>query len=156
MNSIPYTPAPLHGVPTPDKVITREQSWHRAALYMKAWGKSNQEISKALGHSASQVSLIVRQPWFQKELLSLLHANGADGLDEMIKCMAPDAANIAYEVMTTTDSDELRAKCAFDLLKLHKGTKVTVVNDNRPLDAVEEDTRRLEAELAELTNAKRG
>lgn len=144
----------LKGQTAPQTVIKSEQPWHRAALYMKAWGKTNREISSATGKHYQHVCILVRQPWFVAELVKLLHAKGSNGLEEMIRVMASDAAQIAYETMLSTKDENLRAQCAFQMMKQSMGTKLVHEDQTRPAEVVKEDIERLEAEIKELEGAR--
>lgn len=145
---------PLHGQTAPQYAICRETPESRKILYLKAQGLSNEEIARRTGYSVWWLRQIVRQPWFQRNMVKLLHAVGVDGVEKAIKVNAVDALTVAVDVMNSTQSETLRAKCAFEILKLSQGSKVTVRTENIPASQLDSQISQIQNELAALEKGK--
>lgn len=146
------TEAPdLHGERSIRYELRKEQPLHRIMLYMKAQGASNKKIAEALGVCPTTVGNTVAQPWFIRNLAQLLHASGKGNVDTLLKLMAEDAAQVAYEIMQTSKNENLRAKSAWELLKLSQGSKVTVLHEEKKDGKVlAEQLSRLDEEINSL------
>ena len=83
----------LHNARAPHYEIKHEKYEHRAIIYLKGQGHSNIEISRITGMSPVAVSNILRQPWAQEELLSIMREQGRDGIFNLIQGAALDAVN---------------------------------------------------------------
>ena len=145
-DELPLLRQPMVG---PEHSLHRESPKARAMLYMKARGMQNKEIAVALGLHPSTVGRTSRQLWFVENLAKLLHARGIDSIDELLKAQVPEALSIALELMRESKSDNVRSRCAFELLKLAHGTKVKISTEV-PKDHLDEAISRLEQEIAAL------
>jgi hypothetical protein len=141
----------LHGDWRPQRELSKERPYHRIMLYMKAQGASCKKIAEAMGMHASTVANTCSQSWFIKDLAQLLHASGKGNIDSLLKIMAEDAAQVAYEIMQTSASESMRAKSAFEILKLAQGSKITVLHaEKKDGKLLEEEAKRLDEEIAAL------
>ena len=101
----------------------------------------------------STISITTRQEWFTKNLVALLHARGVDAVDEAIKANAPQALAVALQMMQSAQSEGIRAKAAFEILKLSQGTKVTIKSDVNA-SQLDKQIEQLSGEIEMLTKAK--
>lgn len=125
----------------------------RRILYLKAQGLSNNEIAKLEGVSYPWVSITIRQPWFQEELARILHVTGMDAVRKKAMAYGVTAMDTAFELMHDAASENVKAQCAFQLMKIGIGETQNIrtqeVHDLDPTQLAEEIARK-EAELANI------
>lgn len=66
----------FHGrqAPTkPTQVIQKENAWHRQAAYLIAQGLTQKQVAEAVGKSRAAVQMVFKQPWFQQEIVNIIH-----------------------------------------------------------------------------------
>ena len=146
-------PAPkMFGV-KPTQAIKRETQNARIVLYLKAQGMSNLEVGEVIGMSPSWVSQITRQPWFLENLTQILHTTGMEAIRNKLATYGALAADKAFEMMNDAKSENVRATCAFQLMKVGIGETTNIRQETIVSDpmALAEELKRKEAELELLT-----
>lgn len=131
--------------------IDKENAKHRVVLLLKAKGATNLEIASATGYCPIHVSNIVRQKWFQKQLVELLHAKGEGEIEKLLKVHATAALLKAVEIMENTKNEQLAATCAFNIFKTAAGQKLTVIKEVSNALDIDKEIERRQIELEELT-----
>lgn len=111
---------------------------------------TNRAIAEALGVGEQCVSVVTRQPWFQDNLVKLIHARGVEDIDKLLKIYEKDAALVAHDILMNSKSESLRAKAAFEFLRLTQGSKVRVVSEPKSVSEIDDEINRLQTELDEL------
>lgn len=144
-----HEPPPLWGSREPQIELKSEQPWHRLLLYFKAQGISNKRCAQKLGTSPQYVGQIVRQAWFQKELIKLLQTEGLPGVQNLIRGAAAESVLKLIELRDGASKEEVQRDCAKDLLDRYMGKAPQPLSvETEPLSKVDE--QRLDAEIAEL------
>jgi hypothetical protein len=155
MNDIKLPPAPLFGQPLKAAFeLQKEQAHHRIIMLMKAKGCTNVEIAEATGLSTGTVGITTRQPWFQKNLLQLLHAKGDQEVEALLQTHAKEAIQVLVNLMNDAESEQVRAKCASDIMKTVIGSKVTIKDNTTDAAQLDEEIARRQNEINELTGSR--
>lgn len=141
----------------PPKQVIGDSIRGQRILYLKAQGLSNNEVARLEGITYPQVSLIIRQPWFQEKLAQILHVQGMDEIRKKALAYGATAMDTAFEMMHDAKSETVKANCAFQLMKVGIGETQNIkhqeVSTLDPLQ-LEEEIRRKEEELMNLTKPK--
>lgn len=74
--TIPNLNDTLHGSKPPKWDLSREFPWHRAAAFCFALGATSREVARRLGKSEPAVQNLLHQPWFQKEVTTIMAEYG--------------------------------------------------------------------------------
>ena len=74
--TIPNLDYTLHGAKPPKWDLNREFPWHRAAAFCFALGATSREVARRLGKSEPAVQNLLKQPWFQKEVTTIMAEYG--------------------------------------------------------------------------------
>lgn len=107
----------LSGVPPPPLELKKENSNHRIMLYLAAQGYNCSEIAGITDYSPQQVSTVMRQEWFQKQLAGLLEESGKPVIDQLLSSEATNSLNTLLELRDNRQSPaSVRAQCAFNIL----------------------------------------
>jgi hypothetical protein len=145
-----HKPPPLWGSREPQIELKSEQPWHRLLLYFKAQGLSNRLCAKKLDTSPHYISQIVRQDWFQRELVQLLQSEGLPGVQNLIRGAAAESVLKLIQLRDEAGKEEVQRDCAKDLLDRYMGkAPQPISSEMEPLSKIDE--ARLDAEIAELT-----
>jgi predicted transcriptional regulator len=112
--SLPVPAGPLHGRKPPAQVIQKENAWHRQAAYLFAQGLTQKQIAQAVGKSLAAVSLVFKQPWFQQEVVNIIHNERIeDGAFKLLQNASAAAAmtiiNIAAGGENISSATQLKA-----------------------------------------------
>lgn len=139
-----------------DKEMQRESFGAREVLYLKLAGWSNKRIAAKLERSSAWVCTVCRQPWFVEEMIANLHHRGEQEVDKVLKTVCDDAIAIAQAIMHDPGAtNDVRARCAFEFIKAHKGTKLVVEDKLGSLKDLKAEEERLKVEVAELEGINR-
>jgi hypothetical protein len=119
---------------------------------------SNAEVARRSGYTQAWVSQIVRQPWFQKRLLSELRATGREGMVDFLRVQLDDSFLRLVELRDNAKSEQVQAVCAMNIIDRVLGkpvqrSEVTLESTTRKVDRVEsirEELTTLEAQEREL------
>ena len=114
----------------------------RSIAYLSSQGLRTGEIARKLGCSAETVSLAKAQPAFKASVAALLHSAGKEDVEELLQKRSAEALEVATDMMRNAKKEELRAKSAFEILKLAIGTKVTMQTKDIPVSQIDEEIRR--------------
>lgn len=112
--------------------IKDEQPWHRMAAYMLLAGRTSSEIAMAAGVTASYVSMVRSQRWFQELLAVLANEAGAD-ITGMLQAEAQASLQKMIDVRDSSDDNvsvRLKYQAAKDLLELSHGKAVQKIVSN--------------------------
>lgn len=93
---------------------------HMQIIMLRSTGMKQRRIAEYLGIVESRVSVVLRSPDAQYVLNKLI-SYAADNVSDMqtrIAAYAPEALDVAVEVMRTSQNAGLRAKTAFEILGL--------------------------------------
>lgn len=78
--------ARLHGLKPPATVIQKEKTWHYAAALMMAAGSvTAQEVAEAFNVTPQTINNLVRQPWFQEQVTTLMREHGGRDIMELFR-----------------------------------------------------------------------
>src|ERR1022692_1564912 len=91
-------PQSRHGWKAPAILLQQEKFEHRTIAYMKAEGKSNVEIAEITGFSATAIGYIVKQPWMEPTILSIIASKGGDAVETFLaEQVMPSLERLALE-----------------------------------------------------------
>jgi hypothetical protein len=135
----------------PNLAILHEKPQHRMVIYMKAQGKSNREIAKAMSMTESWVSQILRQPWAREQLLKELQLAGRDAIQAALQGAALDSV---YTVIAIRDDckvtkPHVSLAAADSLLDRFLGKATQRVESTSTVKHVAEDAEQVDREIAE-------
>jgi predicted transcriptional regulator len=104
----------LRGRGAPTQVIKKESAWHRQAAYLIAQGLTQKQVAEAVGKTPAAVSLVFRQPWFQQEVVNIIHNERIeDGAFKLLQNASAAAAmtiiNIAAGGEGVSSATQLKA-----------------------------------------------
>ena len=68
----------------PGLTCLEERPQHVTMAYLLAAGRTRSEIAQVLGLNQAHISIIVRQPWFQKRLKAITEAAGKDMVKQFL------------------------------------------------------------------------
>lgn len=147
----------LHNFHPSSIELKKEDYQDRMILLLKAQGRTNKSIAEELGVTQCKVSYTVNQPWFMEKLLNYLHEKGDVAVEKWLKIVEKDAIQIAYQIMTESQNEKLRATAAFEFLKTTRGQKINVNHVERPksLDELKKQEEQLRGELKDLEGRNR-
>jgi hypothetical protein len=74
--TVPILEGTLHGSKPPRWELEREFPWHRAAAFCFSLGATSREVARRLGKSEPAVQNLIHQPWFQKEVTTIMAEYG--------------------------------------------------------------------------------
>lgn len=144
---------PLYGARVPGK-RKYEQPWHRAAAMMLAAGRTKGDVAAALDKDQATISLLLRERWFQQNLIEEMRENGGKDIMEMFKSESMNSLLTLIEIRDNAKaSPAVRAAAARDILDRHLGKptqRVETVGEVKSGDPVAE-AERLEQENARLS-----
>lgn len=140
------------GAKDPMWELTSEQPWHRFAAYAFAMGANMKDVARRLGKSEPAVQNLVRQPWFQKEINTLMSELGRN----IYQMFEAESINCLTTLVEMRDNPRVpahaRILCAKDILDRGLGKPVqrietaNVASSDDPVAEVE----RLEEEVNRL------
>ncbi len=146
---------PRHGWKKPPIVLQQEKFEHRCVAYLKAEGKSNEEIAQITGYSDTRVGYLVKQPWMEPFILELIASRGGKKVEEFIE----DHVMPALETITGIMLDEEAARrdrisCANAILdrKYGKPNQPMSYRESKPVDQM--TLEEVDANLALLRQKK--
>lgn len=103
---------------TEDKVLKREQFWHRTAEILRASGWSPKQIAEHLGHHVNQLYELDKDPRFQANVNKLIEERvGANDVLALAKARAIDAHNVIVRIMNDKNAPaavQLKAACTIE------------------------------------------
>jgi hypothetical protein len=116
------------GAKEPMWVLPKEQLWHRTAAWMfgQASGVSIKTVAQLLEKSETAVQNLCRQPWFMKEVNTLLEARGKkDGVLELLRGEQFNSAQTLVELRDNPKVPSVvRKSCATEILDRTMGKPV--------------------------------
>lgn len=142
-------PPDLYGFKPARQVLQKEDPQDRLILLLKAQGWTNRRIAQELGLSELKVNYTVRQPWFMRQLVNLLHEKGEAEIERLIQVFSRDAIEVAHEIMMNSEDERLRAQAAFEFIRAQRGVKITF-EQPKPLNQIEEEIKLLEEEISKI------
>lgn len=155
-----YTSSPdrLHNDRAPNLAIQQERTEHRMVLFLRAQGKTPQEIADKMGFGRQWVYQICKQPWFKKRLLETIHAAGQEGVDSFLNGeMLPSLVALTEirDDENAKNSDKIAA--VNSLLDRGFGKAVQHIKTEKVVtaDGAKDEMVRLERELQQLQEAQR-
>jgi hypothetical protein len=141
------------GVKDPMWELNKEQPWHRWAAFAFALGANIKDVANKLGKSEPAVQNLLRQPWFQKMVNTLMAECGARDIMQMFQS---ETFNSLVTLIELRDNPRVpahaRMQCAKDILDRALGKPVqrvettTMPSSDDPVAEVE----RLELEVNRL------
>ena len=108
----PIDRQPRHGWKAPPILLQQEKFEHRIIAYLKAEGKSNEEIALQTGMSNTAIGYIIKQPWMEGFILELIAQKGGSKVETFIDDLVMPALETIKEVMLdpgTSKRDRLSA-----------------------------------------------
>jgi hypothetical protein len=147
------------GAKEPMWELPKEQPWHRHAAWMfgQGFGVSIKDVAQVLGKSEPAVQNLCRQPWFMKEVNTILQEKGMK--DNVLEWMRAEQFNSAKTIVELRDNPKVpavvRKSCAIEILDRTMGKSVQrvemaqVAASEDPVAEVE----RLEQEVNRLKGA---
>jgi transcriptional regulator with XRE-family HTH domain len=110
----PSTSPLLHGRKPPTQIIQKENAWHRQAAYLIAQGLTQKQVAEAVGKSRASVQMLFKQPWFQQEIVNIIHNERIeDGAFKLLQNASAAAAmtiiNIAAGGDNISSATQLKA-----------------------------------------------
>lgn len=146
----------LHGAQDPDFNILHEKPEHRAILLLKMQLMTNKEVSEKTGYSQPWISQVCRQPWFRQRLLSMLHAEGLDPIQAILKPAAEDSIFRVMDLAENAASETVKLAANREILDRYLGKSVTKVENfdggkvpkAEDLEKMDGEIERLESEIA--------
>ncbi len=152
----------LYNDKEPNLAIKSEKPEHRAAIFLKAQGLSNNEIARRLGVTPPWVSQILRQPWARKRIVEELRQAGRDAVTELIKASAEDSVFTLIEQRDNQKAKPAeRISAANALLDRFLGKPIQHVETTQTnlsltdLQTIEQELQAVEAEEKRLTGIGR-
>jgi hypothetical protein len=143
----------LKGDVPPNFAIEKERPEHRLMLYLKAQGKTNQEIAKMMGYSYGWVCQVVRQPWFRKAFIETCEVAGLDSVTQFLEGEVMTSLETLVELRDSGEKEQTRLTAANSLLDRFLGkptVKVETENVSKNLDDATKEVETLEQEVANL------
>ena len=118
--------SPFHNSAT-KKVIVSEKFWHKLALHYAVRSRmSAKEIAGLLGVSVSQVRILFRQPWFQRQCDALAAQVAQDYYERLLNGKNVNLPLTPIEVRNIPDKkDSIRSANAFAILDRKKERAAT-------------------------------
>lgn len=144
---------------SPNLAILTERPWHRAVAYMVAQGCTNREIAVRFERSEAWISQLTRQPWFQIRVTQELKEAGQDKVQNMLEAQVVPSIETVIRLRDSAGSEPVRLNAAMNLIDrfcgkptLRTETKATVDIHATvtTVEAIDEETKRVEAQLAQL------
>lgn len=131
-----------------------EQPWHRHAAYHFAMGLSQKEVALACDCSPVTIAQLMREKWFQQNIVEIMAEHSGHDVMDMIKAEAINSLATLIELRDLpTTSPTVKANIAMDLLNRHLGKptqRVETVGAPSSADPVAE-AERLERENSRLS-----
>ncbi len=134
--------------------VKTEQPWHRAAAFMFAQGATAVDVAENLGHCPTTVQNLLRQPWFQETVTTLMAENGGKDIMALFRA---EQFNSLVTLVELRDNPKVpaatRKACATDILDRALGKALvrvetsSIPTSSNPADEV----KQLEAQLSRLT-----
>ena len=149
----------LYGDRKPNLVVEHEQPMHRAVIFLKAQGLSNNEIARRTGFSPPWISQVLRQPWARLRLIQELTTAGRDAVSTLIKASAEDSVYTLIEVRDnpkSKGSEKIAAANAlldrqFGKPTQHVETQITNVTSAASIEELDAKIKETEEEIKNLT-----
>lgn len=117
----------LMGAKEPMWELPKEQMWHRSAAWMFGQGGvSIKTVAQVLGKSEPAVQNLCRQPWFMKEVSTILQEKGMkDGVLEWLRAEQFNSAQTLVELRDNPKVPSVvRKSCATEILDRTLGKPV--------------------------------
>jgi transcriptional regulator with XRE-family HTH domain len=144
----------LHNSLEPNLGIIHEKPEHRAMVYMKAQGLSNNEVAEKTGYSVSWVSQICRQPWFRKQLIKELKNAGVDAVRKCIQAAALDSVFTLIDLRDDIKAPAaVRSRNADSLLDRYLGKATQHLEHSLPSTPSSEEMHELDHQISVLEKA---
>lgn len=148
------SPGRLNGSKPPHHELVEEKPWHRAAAVMFAAGSVTvREVASAFEVSPPNVSNLLRQPWFQERVNSLMAEHGGKDIIALFKA---EQFNSLVTLVELRDNEKIsptvRKDCARDILDRALGKPIQRVETT---DVPRSDDPVAEVERLELENRRR-
>jgi predicted transcriptional regulator len=144
---------PLFG-PISANVRVRETPEHREIILLRVAGLRQKAIAKRVGMTEATVSTILNQPWAKEYMAELIDKTVGKDIDKHLKEVASEALVVARDIMRESESEKLRATCAFKFMDLHKGQKLTIEDNRRDLGDIEREIAETAKELEAMEKGK--
>ena len=142
----------FHGTRPPKYALTEEKPWHRTAAYFFATGcMSTRDVANACEVTEPTVRNLLRQPWFQERVTTLMAENGGKDIMAMLKA---EQFNSLVTLIEIRDSEKapfvVRANVSKDILDRTLGKPVQRIEteDKTVSDDPVAEAHRLKEELA--------
>lgn len=136
-------------------IVKGEREWHRMAMYDKARGLSNREISVKYGVTVGAVQILTHQPWFREQIEAVIEEEGRESLRSVLE---GEGLNSIYTLIDVRDNEDAKgservaaANSLLDRLMGKAPQTVQHVDGGRSEAAKTQD--RLERELKEVEDA---
>jgi hypothetical protein len=114
----PYLEPTFHGSKPPRWELEREFPWHRAAALCFARGATSREVARSLGKSEPAVQNLIKQPWFQKEVTTLMEGYGHRDLAALFQAEQFNSLTTLTELRDNPKVPaSARIACARDILR---------------------------------------
>ena len=115
----------FHGSKPPRWELEREFPWHRAAALCFARGATSREVARSLGKSEPAVQNLIHQPWFQKEVTTLMEGYGHRDLAALFQAEQFNSLTTLTELRDNPKVPaSARIACARDILDRALGKPV--------------------------------
>ena len=89
----------LHGQLPPKHILSEEEPWHYAAAMMFARGEVTQkEVANAFGVAPSTIRNLLRQPWFQERVLTLMGEHGGRDVMALFKAECINSLAVLVDI----------------------------------------------------------
>jgi hypothetical protein len=152
----------LYGAKDPNLAILREKPEHRLILLLKVKGFSNREIARQLGFTDAWISQVVRQPWFQVELLKELRKIKGEIVDSIVRVEATNSIFKLIQLRDNARSEEVQKSSAIHLLDMHLGkpiqrsqsVNINVQDTVVRVEGIDDELKLVEDEIKQLTDLR--
>lgn len=149
------------GVQPPNLVIDQEKSQHKIVMVLKLQGMTNREIARKMNFSETWVSQIVRQPWFQAQLMTSIEELKGEVLDNILAIEAKASVLTLVDMRDNAKSEAVRVTSAVQLLDRYMGkpiqrTESQVDISHRTVEAadIKKELEQVEEQLAQLKGTR--
>lgn len=135
-------PPTFFGAKPPAYIMQEEKAQHRVIIYLAAEGNTITEISQITGFTTATIGYVLKQPWAQEQIQTIIAEKGGDKVELVLKGAALAAAEHLVNTISNAQAPAaVRAKCANDVLDRIYGKAQQVILHGKadPSDLTDED-----------------
>ena len=141
----------------PNLAILTEKPEHRVIMFLRAQGKSAQEVAKVTGFSYQWILQVCRQPWFKKRLIETIREAGQDEVELFVKGEILPSLMTLAEIRDDPESkDSTRVAACNSILDRGLGKSVQHIKTEqiKSPDQAHEEMNGIERELEAIRMAQ--